>query len=177
MNEQGHVKNGFLDAKPVQVILSAARVVLGALFLYAGAIKIIDPAAFALAVYNYHILPAWLVSMTAIILPWVEVVAGTCLVLGLWIQGGSLIVSTLLLVFTVALGFNLSRGLNIACGCFSTSSVAEKITWWYLLRDSSLLAAGLLVMFADQGCYSFQRALFGQPGVKYETEKNIRGHN
>jgi uncharacterized membrane protein YphA (DoxX/SURF4 family) len=115
--------------------------------------------------------------MTAIILPWVEVVAGTCLVLGLWTPGGALIVSTLLLVFTVALGFNLSRGLDSACGCFSTSPVAEKITWWYLLRDSSLLAAGLLVMFADQGRYSLQRSLFGQPGVESGTEKKIRDHN
>jgi uncharacterized membrane protein YphA (DoxX/SURF4 family) len=162
MNEQGHVKNGFLDANPIQVILSAARVVLGALFLYAGAIKIVDPAAFTLAVYNYHILPPWLVNIAAIILPWVEVVTGTCLVLGLWIPGGALIISSLLLVFTIALGFNLSRGLNIACGCFSTSPVVEKITWWYLLRDSSLLAAGLLVMFADQGCYSLERSLRGR---------------
>jgi uncharacterized membrane protein YphA (DoxX/SURF4 family) len=177
MNEQRHVKKGFIDVKLVQIILLAARVVLGALFLYAGAIKIMDPMAFALAVYNYHILPAWLVNMTAIILPWVEVVAGTCLVLGLWTPGGALIVSCLLLVFTVALGFNLSRGLDIACGCFSTSPVAEKITWWYLLRDSSLLAAGLLVMFADQGRYSLEQAFFGQPGVKSGTEKKIRDHN
>jgi uncharacterized membrane protein YphA (DoxX/SURF4 family) len=166
MNEPGYAKKGFIDARLVQVILSAARMVLGALFFYAGAIKIMDPAAFALAVYNYHILPAWLVNMTAIILPWVEVIAGTCLVLGLWIQGGALIVSGLLLVFTVALGFNLSRGLDIACGCFSTSPVAEKITWWYLLRDSFLLAAGLLVMFADQGHYSLERALRGRLGRK-----------
>jgi uncharacterized membrane protein YphA (DoxX/SURF4 family) len=162
MNEQRHVKKRIIDAKLVQMILSVARVVLGALFLYAGAIKIMDPAAFALAVYNYHILPAWLMNMTAIILPWVEVVAGTCLVLGLWIPGGSFIVSTLLLVFTIALGFNLSRGLDIACGCFSTAPTAEKITWWYLLRDSSLLAAVLLVLFTDQGRYSLERALHGR---------------
>jgi uncharacterized membrane protein YphA (DoxX/SURF4 family) len=141
------------------MILSVVRVVLGALFLYAGAIKIIDPAAFALAVYNYHILPAWLVNMTAILLPWVEVVAGVCLVFGLWIPGGALIVSALLFVFTIALGFNLSRGLDIACGCFSTAATAEKITWWYLLRDSSLLAAMLLVLFTDHGRYSLEPAL------------------
>jgi len=162
MNEQMHVKNGVIDGKPVQIILSVARVVLGALFFYAGAIKIMDPAAFALAVYNYHILPACLVNMTAIILPWVEVGAGICLVLGLWIPGGALIVSMLLLVFTLALGFNLSRGLDIACGCFSTLATAEKITWWYLLRDSSLMAASFMVLCADQGRYSLERALRGR---------------
>jgi uncharacterized membrane protein YphA (DoxX/SURF4 family) len=162
MNEQRHLKNGIIDTKPIQMILSVVRVVLGALFLYAGAIKIMDSGAFALAVYNYHILPAWLVNMTAIILPWVEIVAGICLMLGLWIPGGSLIISTLLLVFAIALCFNLSRGLDIACGCFSTSPTAEKITWWFLLRDSSLLAAGLLVLFKDQGRYSMEPVLHGR---------------
>ncbi len=163
MNEPVHGKKGFMDADRLQAVLSAVRVVLGALFLYAGAIKIVDPAAFALAVYNYHILPAWLVNMTAIILPWVEVVAGTCLMIGLWIPGGALVVSVLLLVFTTALGFNLSRGLDIACGCFSTSATAERVTWWYLLRDSSLMAASFLVLFADKGRFSLQWILSRHP--------------
>ena len=175
MNEPMHGKKGFMDTNPTQVILSAVRVVLGTLFLYAGAIKIMDPAAFALAVYNYHILPVWLVNIAAIILPWVEVVAGICLMLGLWISGGALIVSALLLVFTVALGFNLSRGLDIACGCFSTSTTAEKITWWYLLRDSSLMAASFLVLFADHGRYSLQRALSRQPASVVRDRENHPG--
>lgn len=177
MNEPMQVREGFMDSNPMQVILSAVRVVLGALFLYAGAIKIVDPAAFALAVYNYHILPAWLVNVTAIILPWVEVVAGILLVLGLWIPGGALIVSAMLLVFTTALGFNLSRGLDIACGCFSTAPTAEKITWWYLLRDSSLMAASFLVLFADHGRYSLQRALFRQSRGDALERENMRGPN
>jgi len=148
-----------ISGRPFQFLLAAARIALGAMFLYAGITKIADPAGFSQAVYNYHLLPAWLVNTTAILLPWVEVVAGTCLVLGLWIPGGALIVSGLLLTFTLALGFNLSRGLDIACGCFSTSATAGKITWWYLLRDSSLLAAGLLVLSWDQGYLSLARAL------------------
>ena len=124
---------------------------MGAMFIYAGIPKIADPAGFSLAVYNYHILPPWLVNLTAIILPWVEVIAGTCLVLGLWIPGGALIISGLLFVFFIALGFNLSRGLDIACGCFSTSPGMERITWWYLLRDGSLFIAALAVFFSDRG--------------------------
>lgn len=133
----------------LQASVAIVRTVLGIMFLYAGMTKIIDPAGFSLTVYNYHILPPSLVNITAIILPWIEVLAGTCLVLGLWIPGGALIVGVLLFIFTIALGFNLARGLDIACGCFSSSPTAERITWWYLLRDGSLLAAALGVLFWD----------------------------
>ncbi|MCE5273699.1 MAG: DoxX family membrane protein [Deltaproteobacteria bacterium] len=159
MSDHGLSWKKIICKRPFQFLLAVARIGLGAMFLYAGIAKIADPAGFSQAVYNYHLLPPWFVNIAAIVLPWVEVVAGTCLVLGLWIPGGALIVSALLLVFTLALGFNLSRGLDIACGCFGTSQAAGKITWWYLLRDSSLLVTGLLVMFRDKGYLSLDKRL------------------
>ncbi|HNQ86866.1 MAG TPA: MauE/DoxX family redox-associated membrane protein [Deltaproteobacteria bacterium] len=157
MSEQRHAVKELMDSKGFQAVVVIVRMALGIMFTYAGLTKIIAPAGFALAVYNYHILPAPLVNITAIVLPWVEVIAGTCLVLGLWIPGGALIVSGLLFVFAIALGFNLARGLDVACGCFSSSPTAEKITWWYLLRDGSLLVAALGVLFYDRGLFALQK--------------------
>jgi uncharacterized membrane protein YphA (DoxX/SURF4 family) len=160
MSERTYSVVRIIGSKFFQAVLTALRVFLGAVFLYAGVTKIMDPSGFAMAVHNYHLLPGWLVNITAIMLPWVEVVAGASLVLGLWTQGGAFIISGLLLVFTVALGFNLSRGLDIACGCFSSSPSGEHITWWYLLRDSSLLAGAFLVLFHDKGFFSMERLFF-----------------
>lgn len=157
MNEY---KGSVIRSKPFQAFLTALRIFLGSIFVYAGVTKIIDPTGFALAVYNYHILPEWLVNVTAIMLPWVEIIAGASLVIGLWTPGGTLIISGLLLIFTISLGFNLSRGLDIACGCFSTSSSGEHITWWYILRDSSLLAGALLLLLYGTGLYSMERWFF-----------------
>lgn len=151
--------NRVIHSKSFQVFLSALRVLLGAIFLYAGTTKIVDPAGFALAVYNYHLLPGWLVNITAVMLPWIEVVAGVSLIFGLWTSGGALIVSALLIIFTIALAFNRSRGLDIACGCFSTSSSGEHITWWCLLRDSSMAVTSLLVFFLDQRRFSLDAYL------------------
>ncbi len=159
MSDDNRAVGRIVRSAPFQGVLAAARIALGAVFFYAGAVKIVDPAGFALAVYNYHILPGWLVNVTAVMLPWVEVFAGASLVLGLWAPGGALILSGLLPVFTIALGFNLSRGLDIACGCFSSSLAGERITWWYLLRDSSLLLVSLLILFADQGRFSLHSLL------------------
>ena len=48
------------------------RLFLGILFIYASVDKILHPAAFAKIVYNFHILPGFLINLFAIILPWVE---------------------------------------------------------------------------------------------------------
>ncbi len=174
MSKLGRALSKLAKTTVFQTLVAIARIGLGLTFLYAGLTKIAEPAGFALAIYNYHILPASLVNLTAIILPWVEVIAGTCLVLGLWIPGGALIVASLLLVFTMALGFNLSRGLDIACGCFSSSPTGGKITWWYLLRDSSLSAVALLVLFIDSRWLSLDAYLSvrrEEKGQLYKKEK------
>jgi uncharacterized membrane protein YphA (DoxX/SURF4 family) len=135
------------------------RLFLGCLFFYAGFIKIADPPGFAHALYNYHILPAWLINPAAIILPWIEVLAGAGLVAGIMIQGGALVVSGLLTVFAVVLGISLIRGLDVACGCFSTASTAEPITWLYLVRDLALLAMGVHILLFDRGYASLPRLI------------------
>jgi len=135
------------------------RLLLAALFLYAGFVKAADPHGFALALYNYHLLPGWMINPVAIILPWVELMVGMFLLVGLWTQGGALLASGLLGVFACALVMNLIRGLDIACGCFSTSTSAEPITWLYLVRDLALLGMGVHIFLFDRGIASLVRAI------------------
>jgi uncharacterized membrane protein YphA (DoxX/SURF4 family) len=119
-----------------------ARLVLGGIFIWAGADKILHPAAFAQAIYNYQILPTEMINLTALILPWVEVLLGTFLVLGVWLPGSVAVANVLLLVFLGALVFNVARGLDIHCGCFSSSTEGDPATLWYLLRDMVFLSLG-----------------------------------
>lgn len=132
---------------------------LGVIFVYAGFVKIADPLGFALALYNYHILPAWVINPLAICLPWVEVIIGTALLAGIMIPGGALVVNSMLAIFAVAIGISLIRGLDIACGCFSTSATAEPITWLYVVRDLVLLGMGAHILFFDQGYASLARLI------------------
>jgi uncharacterized membrane protein YphA (DoxX/SURF4 family) len=96
------------------------RLVLGAAFIYAGVSKIGNPAQFALNVSHYRLLPADLVNIVAIILPWVEVLAGLCVLTGFWLRSAALLLSGLTLMFSVVIISALARGLNIECGCFGT---------------------------------------------------------
>ncbi len=125
------------------------RIIIGAIFLYAGVLKAGDPAEFARAIGNYQILPPWAVPPAAIILPWVEIFIGAALLAGFWIEGGSLFAAALFSVFSAAVAFNLMRGLDISCGCFSSS--AGKINWSYFLRDFLLTLMSVFV-FAYDNC-------------------------
>jgi putative oxidoreductase len=135
------------------------RLFLGVIFVYAGLVKIADPQGFAHALYNYHILPAWLINPLAICLPWVEMLAGASLLVGIMIPGGALVVSGMLAIFAVAIVVDLIRGLDIACGCFSTSAAAEPITWLYVVRDIFLLGMGVYILLFDRGYASLARLI------------------
>jgi len=127
----------------------AFRLILAIIFFYAGIEKIADPGEFAVAIYNYQLLPDIAVNTLAVILPWLEIIIATCLVTGFYVRGAALISSALFLTFATALTINLLRGLDISCGCFGAAS--GNINWLYLGRDLSLLAISIFVMVCDRG--------------------------
>ena len=125
------------------------RLLLGGIFILASVDKILHPAAFAKIIYNYQIVPDGAVNFTAIMLPWIELLLGLLLMLGLWISGAVVLSNLLLLTFFGAILFNVARGLDINCGCFSTSSELTSAisTVWYLLRDGIFLLLALYLFF------------------------------
>lgn len=119
----------------------AVRIILGSIFLYASFDKILHPQAFAEAIYNYQILPDSMINLTALVLPWMEALLGTCLLAGVWMPGASVISTGLLGIFIGALIFNQARGIDIHCGCFSTESSGDPTGMlWTALRDVLFLA-------------------------------------
>ena len=72
--------------------LAGYRVLLGAIFIYASIHKIQEPYEFARIVHGYRLLPPELVNLVAITLPWIEVVTGAFLILGLFTRESALII-------------------------------------------------------------------------------------
>jgi uncharacterized membrane protein YphA (DoxX/SURF4 family) len=124
--------------------------VLAAFFVVAGISKIVDPPGFAHEIHNYKMVPGALVNAMALILPWLEVVTGAALFLGIARRTATKVLSVLLLVFIVALGVNLARGHPVDCGCFGTSNVQK--TEAERLREMKIAIArdvGLLILAAQ----------------------------
>jgi uncharacterized membrane protein YphA (DoxX/SURF4 family) len=134
-----------------QAALVAARLFLGAAFLYLGAVKALDPVDFLKQIHAYEILRApGLVNLTAVTLPWIEMLCGLLLILGVALRGAALVTLLLLLVFTSAVAH---RGAALAaagrvplcvikfdCGCGS----GEVFVCHKLAENSVLIGLALL---------------------------------
>lgn len=135
-----------MNTKLYRTIAWLLRIVLGGIFIYASLDKILHPAAFAEIIYNYQVLPGEIINVSAIVLPWLELVLGILLVFGKFLPGASVLCALLLAAFWATLLFNLARGLDVHCGCFSTQSTDQAPMVWYVFRDTTFLAIGLALI-------------------------------
>lgn len=132
------------------------RLFLGGVFIYASLDKIQNPAAFAKIIDNYRILPLVTVNLLAIFLPWLELIIGVCLILGIARNGSSFILSGMILVFILAIGSVLIRGLDISCGCFTTSSEGDPIALKRLLEDLGFLILSLYLWLGPDSLWHWR---------------------
>ena len=142
------------------------RVVLGVIFIYASLDKIAHPEQFARIIYNYKILPPFLINVFAITLPWVELIAGLFLILGIFTESASLLICLMLMVFVVAISINLYRGIDLNCGCFSTDPAGKKEGANLLIKDFLFLFLGIMVFFFHRNFVSLSFLLKRNSGPK-----------
>jgi putative oxidoreductase len=100
------------------VLVRAAQLAIGLVFLAAALAKIGDMPYFAQQVGNYRLAPMWAVNLLAMTMPWIELVTGLALVVGPRRRAGAALAFAFMLVFTVAVGAAWARGLDFNCGCF-----------------------------------------------------------
>jgi uncharacterized membrane protein YkgB len=87
----------------------------------------------------------------AVVLPWVEAIAGLLLIAGIWKREAAATIAVLLVVFLLAAGSVIARGIDVEnCGCTSVAAHTEK-SWtsgvgWFLVTRNLLMLAGALVL-------------------------------
>lgn len=126
-----------------RVALVACRIGVALVFMVAGAVKIGAAADLAHTVAGYRLLPPFGARMVALVLPWVEIVAGACLLAGFMTASAALVATLLAVAFEVAVVSALLRGLVIACGCFHDHS---SVSWTHAGLDLALVAAAVAVL-------------------------------
>jgi uncharacterized membrane protein YphA (DoxX/SURF4 family) len=97
------------------------RIIIGGVFIYSGAIKIMDVKGFARMVSQYELVPNELLATVAYGLPVLEFLAGIGLIFE--IPWALTAISGMLVMFIVVLWYGVLRGLDIDCGCFSTEEL------------------------------------------------------
>lgn len=128
--------------RPVFVL--AVRILLGGVFIYAGASKFWDLRGFALIIEEFDLVPLWLLPYVAVGLPSLEVLAGAGLVLN--VRGSLAAVTGMTVLFMGVLGYAMYEGLVIAdCGCFSPGELPAGYDDGSALKDAFIRDAGLLL--------------------------------
>jgi putative oxidoreductase len=129
-----------------QFVWRIVDLIVGGIFIYAGAIKVLDPVQFAIDIDNYKILP-WIISVgLAFYLPWLEIFCGLALILRRLYLGGLSILTGLVAVFLFATIAAKARGLDITCGCFGHASQNWNFPA-HLAVDLAILGALLALSF------------------------------
>ena len=89
-----------------------ARLVLGVVLVVAGALKIGNPLGAARAVQAYDVLPFEVARWVGYALPWLEIVVGVLLVLGLFTRVSAAIGTLLMLAFVVGIAQAWARDVE-----------------------------------------------------------------
>ena len=114
---------------------------LAAVFAWAGAAKLADPAAFASAIDGFRLTAPLASALLAVYLTWFEIALAIGLLTRRLRRPAALLVAALLLILTVATALALARGLDIRCGCFGAAHPAP--LQFALIRDLFLLLAAV----------------------------------
>ena len=80
-------------------LLIALRIIVGGFFMYASFDKLMNQEEFAKAIYNYKFLPAGLINIFAIVLPYLELITGLLLIAGIYLRGSSMLIVIMLVMF------------------------------------------------------------------------------
>jgi uncharacterized membrane protein YphA (DoxX/SURF4 family) len=126
------------------------RWALGVIFIYAAYSKIWDPIYFAEEISYYHMVPRWAENWMAIFLPWLELVCGVCLIVGVAARGAMWLVIGMLIVFTYAIAHAVGEGRDIRCGCFGHGESARRVGMIAILEDVAMLVGACVSLWLQK---------------------------
>ena len=147
-------KNNMILRKLFNLFLFVAVSYIGWIFISASLDKIVDPSSFSKSISNYEITPYWINNLLALFFPWIELICGILMFVGLYyffknksklIDIPNNIIILMLLWFIIILSVAVYRDLDIDCGCGISD---DKTTpFERLIKDIYLLITSIIIKF------------------------------
>lgn len=142
----------------MNVLVLVLRVIVGGIFIVAGASKIGHGDLFAAQIAGFRIVPQAIIAPMALALPLLEVILGGYLVIGLYTRPAAWIAAVQLATFAGAIASAVMRGLTISCGCFGPSDTTVT-SWPEVGRDLGLALIAAVVAWRAPGMLALDRRI------------------
>ncbi len=139
------------------LLIVPLRVALGGLFCIAAVSKLQEPQTFAEAIKAFkvvdHIALGHLIATAAFVIPWVELIAGAALVLGLWSRAAALTIALALAAFIAGLISVIARGIDASCSCFGNLNLfcPSAVGACQVIRNSVMLLPAVYLVWRGGG--------------------------
>jgi uncharacterized membrane protein YphA (DoxX/SURF4 family) len=151
-----------LNPRIVPAAVLVVRGVLGAIFVVAGASKVGHAAEFAQQIAAFRLLPQPVIAPMALLLPFLEILLGGYLVIGLFTRIAAWSAALLLLVFDAAIASAVVRGMTLNCGCFGTHD-STVTSWAEVARDAIFVLLAVFVALRPPGMLALDRRIGNEP--------------
>ncbi|MBV8750508.1 MAG: DoxX family membrane protein [Candidatus Eremiobacteraeota bacterium] len=138
------------------------RVVIGVIFIVAGAAKVGHAAEFAAQIAGFRILPQVVIAPMALALPFLEILLGGYLIVGLFTRAAAWIAVILFATFDLAIASAVVRGMTVSCGCFGPNDKTVT-TWAEVARDAVFVLIALVVALRPPGTLALDRRIGNAP--------------
>ena len=147
-------------ALPVAVLI--LRVLIGAVFVVAGFSKAGHAELFAAQIAGFRLLPQIVIAPMALVLPYLEMLLGGYLIVGLFTRASAWVAVALLALFDLAIASAVVRGLTISCGCFGPNDTTVT-SWAEVARDAVLVVLAAIVALRAPGMLAVDRRIGNVP--------------
>ena len=134
------------------------RLLLGGLLVAAGALKAGDPSSLAANIAAFRLLPAAIVGPLALALPYLELMLGGYLIVGLFTRVAATLATFEFLSYAAVIASAVVRRIPAGCGCFGPRDTALA-DWPHVVFDLALAAASAVVAYAAPGAFAVDRIL------------------
>lgn len=134
------------------------RIALGLIFLAAGALKIGHTEEFASEIAGFQLLAHPLIAPLALLLPFLELMIGVYLVLGLFTRFAAWFAAAEMAIFAGAIASAVMRGISTSCGCFGPNDHTTT-SWPEVGRDAGFMLMGVIVAWWAPGALALDRRM------------------
>lgn len=119
------------------------RLIIGSVLIFAAIPKIIDPLDFAFNLAGYQLFPEFSLQYMAVFVPYLELLTGIFLIVGVYVRGALFLAIGMFVVFIFSLLYAIAQGVDINCGCFGQVP-GEKSNLWFRVAEDFIYITGLL---------------------------------